>query len=47
MTILDSIIVVGIGILLLMAILSVGYSIEKGLRDVASELKKLNKSLKV
>ena len=47
MTILDSIIVVGIGILLLMAILSVGNSIENGLRDVASELKKLNKSLKI
>ena len=47
MTILDSIIVVGVGVLLLFAILSIGVSIENGLRDVASELKKLNKSLKV
>ena len=47
MTFLDSIIIVGVGVLLLLAILSVGASIENGLRDVASELKKLNKSLKV
>ena len=47
MTILDSIIFVGVGVLLLIAILSVGASIEKGLRDVASELKKMNKNLKV